>query len=371
MSRACRLRGNNGKDQRDRIVAVSPFRNLRQPAATANPLTVSDLSVVNTHGYESTGSEGQAIDWNKPAPPPVVALNSTIFTSRRRNLPLGASVKGRICRPYKSIPRSLVLVRRGKLPGVDRLTKSEVDSGGGRVFSHNIGSAEDRYQRLPESQHFNVRQPRRTLSEEQALELVNEFFFSDGAQVDQLRIFLLIGIGGCGKTQLAREFMAQVYRKTHFFIPDASTEVTIKDKLASIARANGIEDTSDAALRWMSALQKDFFLYIDNADHHTMKLRKFFPNSSHARIFITTRLREAQQHYGSGLDSVISLGALSEDEALKLPQNANVLTESSHGQRRNCQRHNHPSTRRWAPYRGDPSPQSIKRICASVMPLRI
>lgn len=70
MSRACRLRGNNGKDQRDRIVAVSPFRNLRQPAATANPLTVSDLSVVNTHGYESTGSEGQAIDWNKPARTP-------------------------------------------------------------------------------------------------------------------------------------------------------------------------------------------------------------------------------------------------------------------------------------------------------------
>lgn len=65
----------------------------------------------------------------------------------------------------------------------------------------------------------------------------------------------------------------------------------------------------------MSSLNESFFLYIDNADDHTINLRDHFPKSLHARIVITTRLRETKQKYTTGCNSAIFLEALSVVEA--------------------------------------------------------
>lgn len=44
------------------------------------------------------------------------------------------------------------------------------------------------------------------------LERLSQFFFGEDVMDDQPRILTVIGIGGCGKTQLVRKFMEHVYR---------------------------------------------------------------------------------------------------------------------------------------------------------------
>lgn len=63
---------------------------------------------------------------------------------------------------------------------------------------------------------------------------------------NERRVFLLIGIGGCGKTQLARKFMKRVYQRfserkqTHLvFYVDASTPTTLEAWFIAIAKPTG------------------------------------------------------------------------------------------------------------------------------------
>lgn len=102
------------------------------------------------------------------------------------------------------------------------------------------------------------------------------------------------------------------------FYVDATTASTTNGSLAAIAKVNGYENSGQAALDWMSSLDGPFFMYIDNADVHTMNLRDYFPRSTFARIVITTRRRETKQTYTTGPDSDIFLGPLSEVEATDL-----------------------------------------------------
>ena len=152
-----------------------------------------------------------------------------------------------------------------------------------------------------------------------------EFFFGDDVQLDERRIFSIVGIGGCGKTQLARKFMKRVHNRfskkslAHLvFYIDGTTQATIEASLVGIAKANGLEESSKAAVSWMSNLDQEFFMYIDNADDPIINLRGYFSHSDYARIIITTRLPEKARHYSQGLGSIIHLGSLSEEESVKL-----------------------------------------------------
>lgn len=212
---------------------------------------------------------------------------------------------------------------------------ARIDSAGGDIFSHNIGNVEVigsgntvSIQTLaPETRRAPA--PRcppasdKFVGRIQELERMRQFFFGPGVTFDQRKIFLLVGMGGCGKTQLSRKFMSHVYRKfkatRHLvFYVDATTAETLETSFVAIAKARGIGESTDMALRWMSNLDEEFFLYFDNADDHNINLREYFPRSDYARVLITTRLRDAQQHYGSARDSVIHLGPLSESEAVEL-----------------------------------------------------
>lgn len=82
--------------------------------------------------------------------------------------------------------------------------------------------------------------------------------------------------------------------------------------------ANGVGESTKAALGRKSNADAELFIYFDNADDSTINLRDFFPRSDNARILITTRLRDSHRNYGSGRNSAIHLGALTEDESVKL-----------------------------------------------------
>ncbi|TFK96986.1 hypothetical protein BDV98DRAFT_658852 [Pterulicium gracile] len=117
---------------------------------------------------------------------------------------------------------------------------------------------------------------------------------------------------------------------THLvFYVDGTTHATIEASFVLIAKANGLEESSEAALAWMSNLDTEFFMYIDNADDPTINMRGFFSNSDYVRVIITTRLSEKARHYSQGDGSILKLESLSEEESIKLLAKTACLSEEA------------------------------------------
>ena len=140
----------------------------------------------------------------------------------------------------------------------------------------------------------------------------------------QRQLFVLRGLGGMGKTQLAAAF-ARKHQKTYSAILwlDGSSETTLKrsialyapripkDQLSSSFPANSqalggdSEITVKEVLNWLSLPMNNKWLIIfDNVDrdHQTQEpdpdaydVNLYFPESDHGSIFITTRLAKLEQ----------------------------------------------------------------------------
>jgi len=116
------------------------------------------------------------------------------------------------------------------------------------------------------------------------------------------RRFVLYGLGGGGKTQIALKFVKECQTETQprrfsdvFFI-DSSTAQTIDADLKSIARGKEIGETANDALIWLAGKRDDWLLLFDNADDISLNLSQFFPSCSHGNILITSRNYETLLH---------------------------------------------------------------------------
>ena len=142
---------------------------------------------------------------------------------------------------------------------------------------------------------------------------MREYFFD---ALGKHHVFVLDGLGGAGKSQIAFKFVnaCQVETQdprytTYFhdlhlctgltllsrfsavFYVDASTKETISAGLINIALAKGVGDSEEAALDWLSE-QREWLLVLDNADDPTLNLRLYLPRCSHGNILITSRNRD-------------------------------------------------------------------------------
>ncbi|KAJ7079167.1 acyl transferase/acyl hydrolase/lysophospholipase, partial [Mycena epipterygia] len=100
------------------------------------------------------------------------------------------------------------------------------------------------------------------------------FFQATGKQ----HIYLLYGLGGAGKTQIALKFIEE--SSSHFsntFFIDTSTVDTIDTGLKNIALANSVGSTSQEALQWLRNKPDKWLLFFDNADDPKLNLNKFLP----------------------------------------------------------------------------------------------
>jgi len=147
------------------------------------------------------------------------------------------------------------------------------------------------------------------------------------------RIFVLHGLGGAGKSQLAFKFIEEskgkryenrskkikpsftndliLYSFSEIFYVDATTEETIQSDLEAIAPGNA-KRTVDAGLRWL--------LIFDNADSVDLKLKKFFPSCSSGNILITTRNRELRHYTAKDADADVKGMDLEDARSLLLVQ---------------------------------------------------
>jgi hypothetical protein len=154
-------------------------------------------------------------------------------------------------------------------------------------------------------------------------------------QSDCRKVFVLYGLGGIGKTQLSVAFARRHSRRfSSVFWLDGKTEDSLKQSIALCASripqsqvaessrlysATGNGDL-DAVIRdvmsWLSqADNPDWLIIFDNVDRESGEngidpfaydVVRYFPESDHGSVLITTRLPSLRQ-----LGSSLSLGKLS------------------------------------------------------------
>ncbi|KAJ7153857.1 P-loop containing nucleoside triphosphate hydrolase protein [Mycena crocata] len=123
-------------------------------------------------------------------------------------------------------------------------------------------------------------------------------FFSVGS--DNQHIFLLHGLGGAGKTQIALRFIEQSSSGfSDIFMVDATTAETIEADFQRIALAKNSGSTMPDALKWLVSTPEEWLLLFDSADDSKMDLNKFFPQCKHGNILITSRNPGLRVYAGS------------------------------------------------------------------------
>ncbi|KAF7368060.1 FabD/lysophospholipase-like protein [Mycena sanguinolenta] len=116
---------------------------------------------------------------------------------------------------------------------------------------------------------------------------MHNFFASNtGTQ----RIYVLHGLGGAGKTQIALKFIKESPScfSDVFFI-DTSTTATIDAGLKNIAFIKDSGDSLQEGLLWLTSQVQGWLLVFDNADDPNIDLQDFIPECDHGSIIITSR----------------------------------------------------------------------------------
>ncbi|KAJ7927274.1 hypothetical protein B0H13DRAFT_2556647 [Mycena leptocephala] len=137
---------------------------------------------------------------------------------------------------------------------------------------------------------------RNFLGRQRVLDKMHQYF---NQTLGKQHIYVLYGLGGAGKTQIALKFVQESSHFTDRFFLDASTTETIDMGLKTIATTRKIGESSQDALKWFTAKQDHWLLFFDNADDPKIDLNKFLPKCNHGNIVITSRnpgLRGYGQH---------------------------------------------------------------------------
>jgi hypothetical protein len=100
------------------------------------------------------------------------------------------------------------------------------------------------------------------------LEKMHQFFSQN---LGDQKIYLLHGLGGSGKTQIALKFVQQSSSQefsscSNIFLVDASTIETIEIGLKALATSRSAGSTAVDALQWLRSAQDEWLLLFDKAD---------------------------------------------------------------------------------------------------------
>ncbi|KAJ7648001.1 hypothetical protein FB45DRAFT_212097 [Roridomyces roridus] len=102
-------------------------------------------------------------------------------------------------------------------------------------------------------------------------------------------VFVLHGLGGSGKTQIALKFLESCNEYTTQFFVNASSSEALNTSFMNIAISQGFGATPEAGFQWLISKNKEWILLYDNADNPNLNLQPFFPHCTHGNIIITSR----------------------------------------------------------------------------------
>ncbi|KAJ7860820.1 acyl transferase/acyl hydrolase/lysophospholipase [Mycena olivaceomarginata] len=120
---------------------------------------------------------------------------------------------------------------------------------------------------------------------------MEDYFSKD---IGKRHIYVLHGLGGSGKTQIALKFLEMknqhpTPRFVRQFFINAGSQQTLDTAFKNIAIANKIGNSFQDALSWLITGTKEWMLLFDNADDPNINLFLFFPQCTHGNIIITLR----------------------------------------------------------------------------------
>ncbi|KAJ7463223.1 hypothetical protein FB451DRAFT_1494065 [Mycena latifolia] len=119
------------------------------------------------------------------------------------------------------------------------------------------------------------------------LDQMHQYFSQNISMQD---IFVLHGLGGAGKTQIALKFIEEAASQfSDIFLIDTSTTATIDTALKTIAKIKSVGESASDALQWLQSKQDKWLLFFDNADDPKIDLNNYLPHCSHGHILITSR----------------------------------------------------------------------------------
>ncbi|KAK7050313.1 hypothetical protein R3P38DRAFT_2604543 [Favolaschia claudopus] len=130
---------------------------------------------------------------------------------------------------------------------------------------------------------------------QEILDEIHQYFVQD---LGSRKVFVLHGLGGSGKSQLAFKFVQQAQTSKRFsetYFVDATSEQTAESDLKLLPPATS-EETAQEGLHWLASQQTEWLLVLDNADDPKLDISKFFPPSTFGNILITTRNPELCTH---------------------------------------------------------------------------
>ncbi|KAJ7809310.1 hypothetical protein B0H13DRAFT_2479113 [Mycena leptocephala] len=149
------------------------------------------------------------------------------------------------------------------------------------------------------------------------LEKMDEYFSRD---IGERHTYVLHGLGGSGKTQIALKFLDMNNRHqapgfTKQFFINASSLQTLDTALKNIAIAHKIGKNSEDGLLWLISQREEWMLLFDNADDLSIDLFHFFPRCTHGNIIITSRNPQLAVH---GPRSHSRVGDMDKSDAIDL-----------------------------------------------------
>ncbi|KAF7368053.1 FabD/lysophospholipase-like protein [Mycena sanguinolenta] len=151
-------------------------------------------------------------------------------------------------------------------------------------------------------------------------------FFTSNTRTQ--KIYVLHGLGGAGKTQIALKFIKGF--SSHFpdiFFIDTSTVATIDTGLKNIAIMKSSGDSLQEGLLWLTSQVEEWLLVFDNADDPRIDLQEFIPECDHGNIIITSRNPGLSVHAGS--ESLVSDMEEQDAVALLLQSAAQPITAAT------------------------------------------
>ncbi|KAJ6500305.1 hypothetical protein DFH09DRAFT_1289825 [Mycena vulgaris] len=149
---------------------------------------------------------------------------------------------------------------------------------------------------------------------------------------DKQHIFLLHGLGGAGKTQIALKFIEEF--SSHFsdiFLIDASTTEIIDTGLKNIAATRNAGDTAQDGLKWLSSNPAEWVLFFDNADDPKINLNNAAQAITPVNKEIATQIDQTLYYFPLAIIQagafIAKSGALSDYLTLYAENQARLLSE--------------------------------------------
>ncbi|KAG8713433.1 hypothetical protein FRC11_012167 [Ceratobasidium sp. 423] len=129
---------------------------------------------------------------------------------------------------------------------------------------------------------------------EDILESLREYFFDHHRD---RHIYVLYGLGGAGKTQIALAFIHR-HKKLFWdvFLIDATSCDTVSTGLKQLAQRANAGSTVEDTLDWLVSREHRWLIVFNNADDPHLDLHDYFPDCSHGDILITSRNRDMVLH---------------------------------------------------------------------------